>query len=54
MTVGSRKRTKSPPFTDLPDLAAERLGGLVIAANDDFFAPKENLVKAGRPEWRVG
>jgi allantoicase len=24
----------------------------VIAANDDFFAPKENLVKASRPEWR--
>ncbi len=54
MTVASKKRTKSPPFTDLPDLAAERLGGLVIAANDDFFAPKENLVKASRPEWREG
>lgn len=52
MTVASRKRTKSPTFTDLPDLAAERLGGIVIAANDDFFAPKENLVKASRPEWR--
>ena len=54
MTVASRKRTKSPSFTDLPDLAAERLGGLVIAANDDFFAPKENLIKASRPEWREG
>jgi allantoicase len=42
------------PFTDLPDLAAERLGGEVIAANDDFFAPKENLVKASAPEWREG
>lgn len=41
-------------FTDLPDLAAERVGGAVIAANDDFFAPKENLVKAGPPEWREG
>lgn len=41
-------------FTDLPDLAAERLGGQVIAANDDFFAEKENLVKAGEPEWREG
>ena len=41
-------------FTDLPDLAAERLGGHVIAANDDFFAEKENLVKAGEPEWREG
>lgn len=54
MTVASRKRTKPPSFTDLPDLAAERLGGLVIAANDDFFAPKENLVKASGPEWRAG
>ena len=54
MTVASKKRTKSPPFTDLPDLASERLGGVVIAANDDFFAPKENLVKASRPEWREG
>jgi allantoicase len=41
-------------FTDLPDLAAERLGGAVIAANDEFFAPKENLLKPGRPEWREG
>ena len=35
-------------FTDLVDLAAERLGGAVLAANDEFFAPKENLLKAGR------
>ena len=41
-------------FTDLPDLAAERLGGAVIAANDEFFAPKEALIKAGPPEWREG
>jgi allantoicase len=33
----------------LPDLAAERLGGVVIAANDDFFAPKENLLKLAAP-----
>ncbi len=39
-------------FTDLPDLAAERLGGAVIAANDDFFAEKENLIKASAPVWR--
>jgi allantoicase len=49
MTVASKKRTKSRSFTDLPDLAAERLGGAVIAANDDFFAPKENLINATRP-----
>src|SRR6476661_9920083 len=33
------------PFTELLDLASERLGGAVIHANDDFFAPKENLLK---------
>ena len=41
-------------FTDLPDLAAERLGGAVIAANDEFFAPKEALIKATSPQWREG
>ena len=41
-------------FTDLPDLAAQRLGGAVIAASDEFFAPKEGLVKPGAPEWREG
>lgn len=30
------------------DLAAERVGGSAMAANDEFFAPKENLLKAGR------
>jgi allantoicase len=38
-------------FTTLVDLASERLGGAVLAANDDFFAPKENLVKTARPVW---
>ena len=32
----------------LVDLAAERAGGKAIAANDEFFAPKENLLKSGR------
>jgi allantoicase len=26
----------------------------VVAANDEFFAPKEGLVKASAPEWREG
>ncbi len=30
-------------FKDLVDLASERLGGSVLYATDDFFAPKENL-----------
>jgi allantoicase len=38
-------------FTDYIDLAAERLGGQVIEANDEFFAPKENLLKAATPLW---
>lgn len=35
------------PFTDLMDLASLRLRGAVIAASDDFFAEKENLLKPG-------
>jgi len=41
-------------FRTLPDLAAERLGGEVVAANDEFFAPRENLIKGTKPEWREG
>ena len=41
-------------FTDLVDLAAERLGGAVLAANDEFFAPKENLLKPAKPVWSEG
>jgi allantoicase len=42
------------PFTDLVDLASERLGSAVIEANDEFFAPKENLIKPAAPIWRDG
>jgi allantoicase len=35
-------------FTKYTDLAAERLGGQVLYATDDFFAEKENLIKPGR------
>ena len=38
-------------FTEYIDLAAERLGGRVLAANDEFFAPKENLLTASAPIW---
>ena len=38
-------------FTEYIDLAAERLGGRVLSANDEFFAPKENLLKAAAPVW---
>ncbi len=41
-------------FQKLPNLASERLGARVIAANDDFFAPKENLVKDSTPVFIEG
>lgn len=41
-------------FTTFVDLAAERLGGAAVLANDEFFAPKDNLVKAAAPVWREG
>jgi allantoicase len=41
-------------FEQLVDLASARLGGTVIAANDDFFAEKENLVKDEAPIWIEG
>jgi len=41
-------------FTKLPNLAGERFGSAVVAANDEFFAPKERLIKASAPEWREG
>jgi allantoicase len=37
-----------PAFTNLVDLAAERLGGKALLCSDDFFAEKENLLKPGR------
>jgi allantoicase len=41
-------------FTQLADLASERLGGRVLDANDDFFAPKENLLKESKPVFIEG
>ncbi len=41
-------------FTELVDLASERLGGAVLFANDEFFAPKENLLKQGTPVFIEG
>lgn len=34
-------------FTHLIDLASARLGGQAVAANDEFFAGKENLLEPG-------
>lgn len=33
-------------FTELIDLASEKVGGKALATNDDFFAPMANLLKA--------
>jgi allantoicase len=41
-------------FTELIDLASERLGGAVLFANDEFFAPKENLLKPSVPIFIEG
>ena len=41
-------------FLDLVNLASERLGAAAVAANDEFFAPKENLIKAEPAVWREG
>ena len=41
-------------FTQLIDLAAERLGAAAVLANDEFFAAKENLIKASAPVWLEG
>jgi allantoicase len=41
-------------FTELVDLASEKLGGAVLLANDEFFAPKENLLKAAAPIFIEG
>jgi allantoicase len=41
-------------FLQLADLASQRLGGRVIDANDDFFGPKENLLKESKPIFIEG
>jgi allantoicase len=41
-------------FTELVDLAAERFGGAVLWANDEWFAEKENLLKPSAPEFIDG
>lgn len=41
-----------PDFTDLPDLASERVGGVALSCNDEFFAERENLLRLHEAEWR--
>ena len=42
----------SEAFLDLPDLACEDVGGAALDCNDEFFAGKENLLRAHPAEWR--
>ncbi|MCX3063012.1 allantoicase [Streptomyces beihaiensis] len=44
-------RTADFPFTQYADLAARQLGAGVIAANDEFFAQRENLLVPERAEF---
>ena len=39
---------KTSAFSGLIDLASEKHGGKALIASDEFFAPKENLLKEGR------
>jgi allantoicase len=43
-----------PQFVQLADLAGERRGGKVLLANDEFFAPKGNLLKSSKPVFMEG
>lgn len=44
----TQSATPNPKYSQFTDLAAERMGGKVLYATDDFFAEKENLIKPGR------
>jgi allantoicase len=44
----------STGFRLLPNLAARRLGAGVVAASDEFFGEKENLLRAAAPAFRPG
>jgi allantoicase len=44
----------NPSFTALADLASTRVGGRVLEASDEFFAPKANLVKPESPVFVPG
>jgi allantoicase len=44
-------RTPSHTFAGLPDLASRRVGGSVLAASDELFAERENLIKPEAPRY---
>lgn len=49
--IGWPGRPDLPDFTRHADLASRRMGGSVIAANDELFAERENLIKPEAPTF---
>ncbi|EPQ08445.1 Putative allantoicase [Myotis brandtii] len=45
------KLARSPDFVQLIDMASESVGGKILFATDDFFAPAENLIKSDSPRF---
>lgn len=43
--------TAPPEFLSYPDLASRALAGSVVAANDELFAQRENLINAHQPAF---
>src|SRR5215208_4252174 len=43
-----------PDFASRADLASARLGGRAVFTNDDFFAPRANLLKPEAPVFIAG
>lgn len=52
-TNDQRAGTPRPEFTRRTDLASRLLGGSVVAANDEAFAERENLIKAQPPTYQT-
>lgn len=50
----SRNLQKKPKFTQLIELAGEKVGGRVLFATDDCFAVAENMLKKDPPVWKEG
>ncbi|XP_061478825.1 probable inactive allantoicase isoform X2 [Rhineura floridana] len=48
-----RKANVLPDFLQLNDLGCETIGGKILFATDDFFAPAENLLKKQRPVFHA-
>ncbi len=45
--VPGRQNEAMPAFTRYPDLASRDLAGSVVSANDELFAPRQNLIIPG-------